>query len=186
MTKDRIVKLLEEEWKKGEFDYTVREEKFFDQGQEMLSRYAELMNDNPPNVIAREERFSFDLDDITINGAIDRIDKDENGVHIVDYKTSKSSTPAKSNLQLAVYSMYLKQSDSEKFGGIPTSASLHFLRDEEKPNRSHSFTVDDLEKTEEKINKVASSVRRKEFEAKTGKHCDWCDYKHLICPAWEN
>ena len=185
LTKDRIVKLLEEEWKKGEFDYTVREEKFFDQGQEMLSRYAELMNDNPPNVIAREERFSFDLDDITINGAIDRIDKDENGVHIVDYKTSKSSTPAKSNLQLAVYSMYLKQSDSEKFGGIPTSASLHFLRDEEKPNRSHSFTVDDLEKTEEKINKVASSVRRKEFEAKTGKHCDWCDYKHLICPAWE-
>ena len=186
LTKDRIIKLLEEEWKKGEFDYTVREEKFFDQGQEMLSRYAELINDNPPNVIAREERFSFDLDDITINGAIDRIDKDENGVHIVDYKTSKSSTPAKSNLQLAVYSMYLKQSDSEKFGGIPTSASLHFLRDEEKPLRSHSFTADDLEKTEEKINKVASSVRRKEFKEKTGKHCDWCDYKHLICPAWEN
>jgi DNA helicase-2/ATP-dependent DNA helicase PcrA len=186
LTKDRIVKLLEEEWKKGEFDYTVREEKFFDQGQEMLSRYAELINDNPPNVIAREERFSFDLDDITINGAIDRIDKDENGVHIVDYKTSKSSTPAKSNLQLAVYSMYLKQSDSEKFGGIPTSASLHFLRDEEKPIRSHSFTADELEKTEEKINKVAASIRRKEFEVEPGKHCDWCDYKHLICPAWEN
>ena len=186
LTEDRIVKLLEEEWKKGEFDYEVREEIFFKQGNEMLSRYAGLIKNNPPNVIAREERFSFDLDDITINGAIDRIDNDDNKVHIVDYKTSKTPSPAKSNLQLAVYSMFLKQSDSDKFGGLPASASLHFLRDEDKPIRSHSFTTDELEKTEEKITKVAASIRRKEFEVKPGKHCDWCDYKNLICPEWEN
>jgi len=126
------------------------------------------------------------LDDITINGAIDRIDNDDNKVHIVDYKTSKTPSPAKSNLQLAVYSMFLKQSDSDKFGGLPASASLHFLRDEDKPIRSHSFTTDELEKTEEKITKVAASIRRKEFEVKPGKHCDWCDYKNLICPEWEN
>ena len=40
-------------------------------------------------------------------------------------------------------------------------------------------------RTEEKIIEVASGIRRKEFDAKTGKHCDWCDYKNLACPAWE-
>ncbi len=185
LSEERILELLENEWKKGEFDYTVREEKFYEQGQEMLVRYAKSIQDNPPNVIAREERFSFELKDITINGAIDRIDKNENGIHIIDYKTSKTASPAKSNLQLAIYSMFLHQSESEAFGGLPASASLMFLRDDEKPIKAHSFTHEELDKTEEKIKNVASGIRKKEFEAKTGRHCDWCDYKHLICPAWE-
>ena len=185
LSKERILQLLNNEWKKGEFDYAVREKKFFEQGQEMLTRYAKSIQENPPNVIAREERFSFELNDITINGAIDRIDKNENGVHIVDYKTSKTASPAKSNLQLAIYSMFISQSDLEEFGGLPASASLLFLRDDEKPIRAHSFTREELDKTEEKINDAALRIRKKEFEAKTGRHCDWCDYKHLICPAWE-
>lgn len=185
LSEERILKLLENEWKKGEFDYAVREKKFYEQGQEMLMRYVKSIQDNPPNVISREEQFSFELEDITINGAIDRLDKNENGVHIVDYKTSKTASPAKSNLQLAIYSMFLSQSDSEKFGGLPASASLLFLRDDEKPIRAHSFTHEELEKTEEKIHDVASGIRKKEFESKKGRHCDWCDYKHLICPAWE-
>ena len=185
LSEERILQLLNNEWKKGEFDYAVREKKFFEQGQEMLTRYAKSIQENPPNVIAREERFSFELDDITINGAIDRIDKNENGVHIVDYKTSKTASSAKSNLQLAIYSMFISQSDLEEFGGLPASASLLFLRDDEKPIRAHSFTREELDKTEEKINDAALRIRKKEFEAKTGRHCDWCDYKHLICPAWE-
>lgn len=186
LSNDRIQRLLDEEWKKGEFDYSVREEKFYEQGVEMLSRYADSVVQNPPNVLVREERFSFDLDDITINGAIDRIDKDETGIHIIDYKTSKNSSPAKSNLQLAVYSMFLEQSDSKQFGGLPASATLYFLREKEKPIKTHSFSNDELQLTKEKIHNVASGIRNNEFEAVTGKHCDWCDYKHLICPAWED
>ncbi len=186
LSDERIQRLLKDEWKKGEFDYTVREEKFYEQGQEMLSRYAQSVINNPPNVVAREERFSFDLDDITINGAIDRIDQNDNGIHIIDYKTSKSPSPAKSNLQLAVYSMFLEQSDSISFGGLPASATLYFLREEEKPVKIHCFTPEELQSTSDNIHKVASGIRKNEFEAKTGKHCDWCDYKHLICPAWED
>ncbi|MBT5114760.1 MAG: PD-(D/E)XK nuclease family protein, partial [Candidatus Marinimicrobia bacterium] len=122
---------------------------------------------------------------ITIRGAIDRIDQSEEGISIVDYKTSKSSTPAKSNLQLAIYSMYLEQLDDEKIGGLPAQASLYFLRDEEKPIRSHSFTSDQIGEAKEKILDVAAGIRNREFEAKTGFYCDYCDYKSLVCPAWE-
>ena len=103
----------------------------------------------------------------------------------MDYKTSKTPTPAKSNLQLAVYSMYLEQLDDKIIGGLPISASLYFLREDEKPMRSHSFTNDQIGETKEKIIEVAAGIKRKEFQAKTGKHCDWCDYKNLACPAWE-
>ena len=186
LTEDRILQLLDEEWKKGEFDYTVREEKFMEQGKEMLTRYCLLVQSNPPDVLAREESFAFDIGPITIRGAIDRIDQTEDGTAIVDYKTSKTSSSAKSNLQLAIYSMYLEQSDDPDLGGLPSKASLHFLRDEEKPIRTHSFTPDQIGATKEKIVEVAAGIRNREFEAKTGMHCDWCDYKNLVCPAWED
>ena len=177
---------MEEEWKKGEFDYVVREEKFKEQGIEMLTRYQKFTSTDPPDVIRAEEKFAFDIGPITIRGAIDRIDKTPDGISIVDYKTSKTPTSAKSNLQLAVYSMYLEQLDDKIIGGLPISASLYFLREDEKPMRSHSFTNDQIGETKEKIIEVAAGIKRKEFQAITGKHCDWCDYKNFICPAWED
>ena len=103
----------------------------------------------------------------------------------MDYKTSKTSSSAKSNLQLAVYSMYLEQLDDDEIGGLPESSMLYFLRDEEEPVRDHSFTSEEIAKTKEKILAVAAGIRKREFSASKGKHCDWCDYKNLICPAWE-
>ena len=32
---------------------------------------------------------------------------------------------------------------------------------------------------------LEGGISHKEFQAKKGKHCDWCDYKDLLCPAWE-
>ena len=182
---ERILRLLNEEWKENSFDYQVREEKFKEQGIEMLTRYQSNMSDNPPVVVRTEEQFTFDIGPITIRGAIDRIDKTSEGISILDYKTSKTSSSAKSNLQLAVYSMYLEQLEDDEIGGLPESSILYFLRDEEEPVRDHSFTSEEIAKTKEKILAVAAGIRKREFSASKGKHCDWCDYKNLICPAWE-
>ena len=182
---ERILRLLDEEWKENSFDYQVREEKFKEQGIEMLTRYQSNVSINPPVVVRTEEQFTFDIGPITIRGAIDRIDKTSEGISILDYKTSKTSSSAKSNLQLAIYSMYLEQLEDDEIGGLPESSMLYFLRDEEEPVRDHSFTSEEIAKTKEKILAVAAGIRKREFSAKKGKHCDWCDYKNLICPAWE-
>ena len=182
---ERILRLLDEEWKENSFDYQVREEKFKEQGIEMLTRYQSNVSINPPVVVRTEEQFTFDIGPITIRGAIDRIDKTSEGISILDYKTSKTSSSAKSNLQLAVYSMYLEQLEDDEIGGLPESSKLYFLRDEEEPVRDHSFTSEEIAKTKEKILAVAAGIRKREFSAIKGKHCDWCDYKNLICPAWE-
>ena len=185
LSKDRILRLLDEEWKKDDFDYKVREERFKQQGIEILKQYCILVRSQPPNVLKREEKFSFDIDQITIAGAIDRIDRENEEISIVDYKTSKTSSSAKSSLQLAIYCMYLTQLNDKLIGGLPKKASLYFLRDNEKPVREHTFNSLELKVVEKKIKDVANGIRNKEFHAKKGKHCDWCDYKNLLCPAWE-
>ena len=186
LTTERILKILDEEWKKDEFEYSVREEKFKEQGIELLKEYIHFIRNNKPNVLKREKSFEFNIGHINIRGVIDRIDSTAEGIAIVDYKTSKTMSSAKSNLQLAIYSMYLEQTDEKDISGIPSKASLHFLRNYDNPIKSHSFEKDELMVTREKIKIVADGIQKKEFKPKKGKHCEWCDYKFLACHAWED
>ena len=184
-TLDRLLQLLDEEWDGSGFFYPDQEKEFKLQGEEILKRYFTTYELEPPQVIAREEKFNFMIDDIKITGAIDRIDKTDSGNHVVDYKTSNTTSSAKSSMQLAIYSMFLEQSNDPIIGGLPSMASLYFLREEDKPIKSHSFEPEELLEKEEKIKEVALGIRDRNFEPKTGRHCDWCDYKNFICPAWE-
>ena len=185
-SENRLLQLLEEEWDSSGFFYSDQEKEFKLQGNEIFKRYFSSFKESPPNVIAREEKFSFSIDDIKVTGAIDRIDKTESGNHVVDYKTSSTTSSAKSSMQLAIYSMYLEQSDDAKLGGLPESANLYFLREEEKPLKSHHFEPEELLEKEEEIKAVAQGIKNREFSPLTGRHCDWCDYKNFICPAWED
>ena len=117
---------------------------------------------------------------------MDHIDKGEDGTEIIDYKTSRTTSSAKKSLQLAIYSMYLEQSTKKEINGLPSSASLYFLREYEKPIKSHTFTKDELIEIKEKIMAVAEGIQKRKFSAKKGRHCDWCDYKFLACPEWED
>ena len=184
-SENRLLQLLEEEWDSSGFFYSDQEKEFKLQGNEIFKRYFSSFKESPPNVIAREEKFSFSIDDIKVTGAIDRIDKTKRGNHVVDHKTSSTTTSAKSSMQLAIYSMYLEQSDDAKLGGLPESANLYFLREEEKPLKSHHFEPEELLEKEEEIKAVAQGIKNREFSPLTGRHCDWCDYKNFICPAWE-
>ena len=163
-----------------------REEKLKEQAVEMLKRYVHNTKQEPPHVLDTELKFSFDLDGIRIVGMIDRIDNSSNGNKVVDYKTSKRSTPAKNSVQLGIYSLYLQQTEDEKLAGIPETATLYFLRDKEQPEHSHTFTETDLDSIREKITGVARGIRARRFAPCSGYHCDWCDYKNLACPAWES
>ena len=99
-------------------------------------------------------------------------------------------TKAKNSIQLAIYCLYLSNSKDETIKGIPASAELYFLRnlvDSEKeldPITSHNFNDIELSQTKELIIETAKNIRNNYFKPKKGFHCDWCDYKHLLCPEW--
>lgn len=184
LNEERLLTLLDANWESLGFDYSTQEDDFKRQGKELLSRYWKDFQNNPADVIEREFQFSFDLHDITINGKIDRIDKGDVGYRVIDYKTSKSATDAKKSTQLAIYSLFLQQAKKDEYGGIPESALLYFLREEE-PIREHKFTQEELDQISNRIVDIAGKIRNDEFGPCKGFHCDWCDYKNLLCPGWE-
>ena len=186
LTKERILNILDEEWREDEFEYSVREKKFKEQGVELLKEYIHFIDGNKPNVLKREKVFEFNIEHINIRGVIDRIDKTMDGTAIIDYKTSKTISSAKSNLQLAIYSMYLEQTNEQDISGLPINASLHFLREYDNPIRSHTFKKEELLAIQKKIMAVANGIQQKKFDPIKGKHCEWCDYKFFACHAWED
>lgn len=183
-SKKHLLELLDKNWESLGFDYETQETDFKRQGIELLSKYFEYLKNNPTDVIARELPFSFEIENVLINGKIDRIDKVSGGFNVIDYKTSKTITDAKKSTQLAIYALYLLLDDKIEFTGIPKLAILHFLRSEE-PIKAHSFNETELDEMKERILSIATKIRNQQFPTCKGFHCDWCDYKDLLCPEWE-
>jgi len=139
-----------------------------------------------------EEAFSFKLKNCTINGKCDRIDVTEDGhVEIYDYKTSKkqlSSTELKKDIQLTVYALFLlhdgiQVEDGKKQKMLAEKLALLSLRHEEIETFV-KFELDELVQKKDEIEVIADKIRAKEFDAKVGHHCEYCEFKDLICPEF--
>ena len=96
-TWENLMKLFNKHWRQDAFEYRQRGNEFNQQGEELLRDYFNHIQANPPVVVEREKRFKFDLPEIgvRITGKIDRIDRENDLLRVVDYKTSRK----KENLQ---------------------------------------------------------------------------------------
>ncbi|MFH1851543.1 MAG: ATP-dependent DNA helicase [Candidatus Neomarinimicrobiota bacterium] len=184
-TEVQLLELLDRFWQSEGFDYQSRELSFREQAVEILKNYFRYFQASPPQVLETEYKFKFDLDFCTIRGKIDRIDREGAGIGVVDYKTSKKPSEPKDSLQLAVYCLFLARQSDREPGGLPEKASLLFLRQAE-PEFSHRFSVAELDEFLNKIREVVGGINQRRFDPEKGMHCDWCDYKELLCPAWED
>jgi hypothetical protein len=61
--------------------------------------------------------------------------------------------------------------------------ALLSLRHEEIET-SVKFELDELVQKKDEIEKIADKIRAKEFDAKVGHHCGYCEFKDLVCPEF--
>lgn len=135
-----------------------------------------------PDVLAVERHFDVKVGPHTITGSIDRIDRRDGAIRIVDYKTSSKETPADEmpdNLQLAVYHLAAAR-DPELAGHGPASElDLLFLRSMKV--RNQPVTVDHEADTEARVLAVADRILAEEFDPSVHANCRVCDF-HRLCP----
>jgi DNA helicase-2/ATP-dependent DNA helicase PcrA len=129
-----------------------------------------------------EKDFSFPLGDIKISGRFDRVDEDERGVTIIDFKTSDIKTQKdavkriKENKQLVLYSLAYKNI----FGLLPSRIELFFL--ESGLTADRKVEEEDFTQILEEVKKVASGIRTENFQATPDyNNCNYCAYSQ-ICP----
>jgi len=152
-------------------------------GETALASFYDLHDGNFIKPLAIEEKFKLEIGEHSLSGKIDRVDPLGDGVAIIDYKTGKSFSntseasekKAQDSLQFSIYALAAK----EFFKWNLKEMLFYNLMDQSilKTTRSE----DDIKKTRMEITDLAERIQNKEFPAKPGMQCSWCEFK-TICP----
>jgi DNA helicase-2/ATP-dependent DNA helicase PcrA len=151
-------------------------------GKEALRRFFtdEKKRNSKPKFIEKE--FSFILENNKITGRFDRVDEDEDGAVIMDFKTSQISTQkdadkrAKESMQLKLYALAYKNI----FGVLPKRLELYFL--ESGIIGSYVVEEEGLEEVKKEVREVSAGIRARNFDATPSyMACNYCAYNQ-ICP----
>ncbi len=179
---DELLDCFEANFDPQGFLSTSHQEERFRIGREALARFykdEEARKSIPKSI---EEKFSFVIGDNKIVGRFDRIDMEQAGAVIMDFKTSAIKTQkdadkrVKESKQLALYALAYQHVS----GVLPVAVELYFL--ESGIIGRYELTEDDLDDVKEDILEVSTGIRQQSYPAKPEfKACTYCAYNQ-ICP----
>ncbi len=178
---ESLVASFETRWRRALLNDPDQKERLRTRGHNLLERFLKMQDERTGIPIATELIFKFSISDPgkppKLTGRIDRVDKTDGGLEIVDYKTGKStSTDFKSDLQLPIYALAC----FDLFKEYPRRLTYMFLGDE----ICHDAVYDpkSLEEIKAQIVATIDEINKSDFIATPGRICENCDYKR-ICPA---
>jgi putative RecB family exonuclease len=168
------------------YSYMIESGETLDQGQvdevkAMFIIYLRKLDLNMPSVISTEKSFTISLsDNYDLTGVIDRIDQEDEIIHIRDYKTSKNERYMDS-FQLNTYGLYLK----EKYPNTDKFKASYIMLKLDSKIISYSFTDGDVETCRNHLIRLADKITKEErWLAKPSKLCDWCDFQSTCQNSW--
>ena len=172
-------------WNSEVYEDKQEEMAVLSNGIKILQSYYEKNNPKNFNVIDLETRFNLDIEDITLSGIIDRIDKLEDGsFEIIDYKTSKklpSQQDIDNDFQLSIYNMAVN--DRWPKLDQPIKLSLYYLKHGIK--LSSFRTPEQIAQTKQIILDIIEEIKKGNFVPTPNALCDWCGYQKE-CPMFQH
>jgi len=150
-------------------------------GETLLMRFFAWWQREPRHVLAVEKGFSLPMDGTQMSGRLDRVEKLENGVHIIDFKTSapRPQQEVDADLQLSVYALAAK----ELFREPCTRLTLLFLGEEEVQEITTERSDRQLQDAQKQIAAIVERLGQKDFHpTPTREKCRSCPYRG-ICDA---
>lgn len=137
--------------------------------------------------VGLERRVSFTLGDVTWRGRIDRIELDEDGVRVVDYKTTRSNpasqAEAAASLQLGFYALAVGADEELRQLGEPVAAEFWYpLSVAKRKLTTRSLNMKNLPEIGQRLIQLGEDIAAEQWEPAVGEWCERCDFASS-CPA---
>lgn len=174
---EELLEFYAESWINEWYDNKKQKEEYKNKGRRSLKEFYKKIKGAPPQTLYAEKGFNIKIGGYTLKGMIDRIDKLEDGVEIIDYKTgaAKEKLSLGDKKQLLIYQIAAEEALGEK----PRKLTYYYLND----NKELSFLGKDkeIEKLKEEIVEQIKKIAGSNFEPTPGKPlpCSFCDYKSI-------
>jgi DNA helicase-2/ATP-dependent DNA helicase PcrA len=130
-----------------------------------------------------ERPFRWQEGGIRFSGRYDRVDYEDRGPVIIDFKSTEAASQKEADrrtadsLQMDVYALSFLKTE----GFLPVETRLHFLESDLVGRAAKGEK--ELRRAAEKIREAAEGIRRGDFAARPDWHnCSYCEFK-TICPS---
>jgi RecB family exonuclease len=134
------------------------------------------------DVLATERAFDVEAGGHRLIGSIDRVDRSDGGIRILDYKTGRHEPrpdDLPDDIQLAVYHLAASRDPELAALGPARQLRLLYLR---SMHRFDQPVVDGhADITEARVAAVATRIREEQFEPSADASCRTCAF-HRLCP----
>ena len=178
---EAVLAMYDRLWSSEGYASPDEEERYRALGRDLLLRYRDRLELEPPAPVAVEEHLEASWDGLPVHGYIDRIDRTAaGGLEVVDYKTSRelSNEDASSSDQLSLYQVLVEHNYRAPVERL-TLVHLRSLT----PLRTSPRGPRTLEPLHQRMGEVADGIREEAFEPTPGRHCTRCDFRS-ICPEF--
>ncbi|MCX6800482.1 MAG: UvrD-helicase domain-containing protein [Candidatus Falkowbacteria bacterium] len=172
-----LLKFYNERWVNSGYASVEDREAYKQKGIDILKGFFNNLEINgQPKVVALEKSFMLKVKDISLRGAIDRVDELSDGtLEIIDYKTGnpKEVLLADDKRQLLIYKIALE----EMYGKTVSKLTFYYLEN----NTSISFAAKpkEEEKIKEKIIDTVEEIKQCNFAPNPGFLCAYCDFNRI-------
>lgn len=164
---------------------------FWESARECIRAYYRIERPTDANIVDLEKWMTAPLGEFEVGGFIDRLERDDRGLIVSDYKTStpKSQRYSTDNFrQLTYYALMCEAQLNE----TPHSVRVYYLGGGKDEFTRDARVVSQVVTTDT-LNEVRETARRTygaidtckstgEYATNVTKLCEWCDYQ-TWCPA---
>lgn len=193
-TADRVPALVDRAWSNAGFRDEQQVSQWRERAVRIVSDYLTgIASDFEP--MSTERNLAFKTDTFIVEGRIDRLDEEDSGVAVVDYKTGKSAPSpdeVRGSLALAMYALMVQRTLNRSCFDV----SLHHIPSNTQVSWRHTPAT--LERHLERVAGIAADITRAQdtwestdqsdeirdelFPARPGALCGYCDFWDL-CPT---
>jgi len=188
-----MVNHIKEIWDNEPFLDEQEEMIYFGEAIKILKNYYNSYTklQKKPIVLDTETRFEIVLESkgekCLLAGIVDRIDKLDNGIEIIDYKTTKRLPAQKEiddSFQLSLYCLGLKERWPHYFKDLNNvKLTFYFLKHQEALTTKR--TQEQLDLVEKQVWEKLKKIDKSDFQPTPSALCDWCGYRKM-CPMWKH
>lgn len=179
---DRVLEILGEVWQQeADFGSPELDLAWLNQAEEGLAKlYQNWPSRGAP--IEVETWVEADVGDIRWYGKIDRLERSEGRLRVVDYKTTKtpaSKDEAAVSIQLGFYAWAAAAHHKQEV----VAAEMWYPRSRSDSVTTRSLDMDRLNDVVASMSSVTVAILDEDWEPRVSDSCQRCDFR-LSCPAW--